>query len=128
MTSLNADTPTLDKTILNILAEQTTPQVIPELIEAYLKDTARRVALIQDAAANGNIAQIRYQAHTLKSSSGAYGAMQVYTTTKAIEHACTEGNNAHALRLAAQLPELAQRSIPVLREIAQEYADRADHS
>ena len=124
MTSLNTDIPALDKTILEILAEQTTPEVIPELIEAYLEDTAQRVTLIQEAATNGNIVQIGHHAHALKSSSGAYGAMQVCAIAKAIEHACKAGKNAQALSLAAQLPELAQRSIPALREIAEQYAGR----
>ncbi len=128
MTFPNPNIPILDKTSLEILAEQATPQVIPELIDTYLADAAQRIHLIQDAAANGNISQIGHQAHSLKSSSGAYGAMQVCAIARAIEQACKDGNNKQAITLAAQLPELAERSTPALRKTAREYACRASVS
>jgi HPt (histidine-containing phosphotransfer) domain-containing protein len=59
--------------------------LIVELIDLYLDDALRRVAVMQDSLASNNWASLKREAHTLRGSSGNLGALQMVLICEELE-------------------------------------------
>lgn len=59
--------------------------VLEELIEIFLRDTARRMAALETAAADGVREALNREAHTLKSTSLQFGATTLYELGMTLE-------------------------------------------
>jgi len=53
------------------------PDLIVELIDLYLEDAPRRVAVMRESLAKRNWLSVKREAHSLRGSSGNLGALQV---------------------------------------------------
>ena len=53
------------------------PDLVVELIDLYLEDAPRRVAVMRDSLAAMNWLSVRREAHSLRGSSGNLGALQM---------------------------------------------------
>ncbi|HTE05091.1 MAG TPA: Hpt domain-containing protein [Planctomycetota bacterium] len=60
--------------------------LIAELIDLYLKDTPRRLALLREAHDAGDAAGVSREAHALKGSCGQFGATTLTECCRELEH------------------------------------------
>jgi HPt (histidine-containing phosphotransfer) domain-containing protein len=56
-----------------------------EVIDSYMEDTPARIADLEEAFARGNYQGVKDAAHTVKSSSGIFGASQMVSLCRALE-------------------------------------------
>lgn len=66
-------------------------EFLAELIETWLDDAPRQLALIEAAAAGADTADLVMPAHTLKSTSASLGAMEVSELARTMEHQARTG-------------------------------------
>jgi HPt (histidine-containing phosphotransfer) domain-containing protein len=69
-------------------------EFLGELIETWLDDAPRQLALIEAAAADGDAGDLVTPAHTLKSTSASLGAMEVAELARVMEHQARTGTPA----------------------------------
>jgi histidine phosphotransfer protein HptB len=62
-----------------------TASILAELIESYRTDTAQRLSKLRSAAARGDLATVRAEAHSIKGSSRQLGAEALATACQEIE-------------------------------------------
>ena len=61
------------------------PDLIVELIDLYLEDARRRLAIMKESLANRNWLSVKREAHSLRGSSGNLGALQMALICDEIE-------------------------------------------
>jgi len=101
-----AELAVLDRSTLDQLAADTDPAVAAELVKTFVDETISRLDHIAHAADEGDFTTLEREAHSLKSSSGTFGALALQAHAKALEFACREGARERALLLVPQLKEL----------------------
>lgn len=67
------------------------PDVVDDLIDAFVTDSTARMEHLRHAASTGDMAVVRLEAHTLKGSSGPLGATQLPKIAAAVEQAAGAG-------------------------------------
>jgi CheY-like chemotaxis protein/HPt (histidine-containing phosphotransfer) domain-containing protein len=85
------------------------------LVRLYLEDGAARVAALREAAGEGDAHAIAQLAHSLKGSSGAFGAMAVADGCAELEAAASSGDLATALPLIDAVGAGFERASRALR-------------
>ncbi len=99
----------LDPSILEsyrLLQEEGEPDLITELVDAFLADLEERIRVIRQAIARGDPAALRSAAHALKGSAGTVGATGLALRCGELEAAGREGRLEGADRLLKELTEL----------------------
>ncbi|HUR61025.1 MAG TPA: Hpt domain-containing protein [Candidatus Thermoplasmatota archaeon] len=74
-------------------------EVVKELIQSYLGEAPRLLAEARQATAARDAGTLQRAAHTLKSTSATFGAMELSEASKALEHAAKDGAVPEASRL-----------------------------
>jgi len=97
----------IDEGVLLQLARDTSPEIVPELIEFYITDAKSRVEAIVIATQEEDFQTLEFQTHTLGSSSAAHGNHSLFTLSRQIEHCCQNDDQAQALTLARKLSAIA---------------------
>ena len=69
---------------------------IGELIEAYLEETPRTLAQLRQALAEGNVEVFRRAAHSIKSTSASFGALEFSAQARELEILAKEQKLARA--------------------------------
>ncbi len=105
-----ADADLLDEATLAQLAHDAGPEAVGELLETFLKEMEDRVDDMVSLAQKGAVEALGRNAHSLKSSSGSFGARRMQEVAAAIEQACSEGRDSEACALTATLPQLSTAS------------------
>lgn len=108
--------PVIDFTVLEQLAEDTSPELVPELIELYSGDAAHRIERIEQSIITNDIDILSFEVHTIGSSAGAHGNMQLFKISREIERLCQEKYFEEAFELARFFPAIAHVSIEQLVE------------
>ncbi len=101
-----ADTAALDDATLAQLEADTDAAVAQDLVKTFVLETVARVDHIAHAAEARDFATLEREAHSLKSSSGTFGALALAERAKAVEFACKNGEGETAVALAGNLPAL----------------------
>ncbi|MFI4986343.1 MAG: PAS domain S-box protein [Alphaproteobacteria bacterium] len=96
----------LNAATLTQLEADTDPSVAQELVKTFVLESVARVEHIAHAADARDFATLEREAHSLKSSSGTFGALALAERAKAIEAACRDGERDTAIVLAGGLREL----------------------
>lgn len=96
-----------DVIALEQLAEDTSPDAIPELLQTFLADAKVRVGRIQEAVDRDDPEYLEREAHTLGSIAATFGAMRLHVLARNIEAACQDGKPEKALHLGKNVPDLA---------------------
>ncbi len=78
-------------------------EIVDEMIDCYLEDAPKLVSAIAQAVAQGNATQLRYGAHTLKSSSATLGAITLSLLCKDLEAMSRSGHTEGGLDKVPQL-------------------------
>lgn len=81
----------LDSDVLRQLERDTNSAILHELVSTFVAELAERLQRLSAAARSGDIPTLQREAHSLKSSSGTFGALQLQAQARAIEMACREG-------------------------------------
>jgi len=100
----------LDENTLIQLVHDAGSEAVGELLETFLQEMEDRVGEMVSLAEQGAVEELGRNAHSLKSSSGSFGARRMQEVAAAIEQACTEGRNSEACALTATLPQLSSAS------------------
>lgn len=77
---MNADAnpyPHLDPEPLRQLAQLARPEVVERMIETFCESTESRISHMTHAVTQGDTDSVRFEAHTLKSSSASVGALML---------------------------------------------------
>ena len=106
--------PIVDYTVLEQLAEDTSPELVPELIELYSGDADHRIKRIQQAIIDDDIDVLSFEVHTIGSSAGAHGNMRLFKLAREIERLCQEKEFEQALSIAKYFPDIAHQSVQEL--------------
>lgn len=75
----------LDHEVLSFLKEAT-EEMFPEIIDAFISDTPKRLILLNQAARDNDLATLTEESHSIKGSSSNLGAKQLSSICADIEH------------------------------------------
>ncbi|HEY9875120.1 MAG TPA: response regulator [Candidatus Obscuribacterales bacterium] len=78
-------------------------EILAEMIDCYLEDAPKLMQEITEAVSQGNVAQLRQAAHTLKSSSATLGAKSLSSLCNELEIISRNGNTEGGLDKLPQL-------------------------
>lgn len=112
----------VDENVLCRVANDTSWEVLPEILDIYYTETEKRVPEMYGFYQTKDWHALGDEAHTLKSSSGSFGAFVLQEKAKNIEFAVRNGDYAHIDDEMRTLKNLAQRSISALRESCQKHS------
>jgi HPt (histidine-containing phosphotransfer) domain-containing protein len=77
--------PTIDPTTFAGLGEMTGADFVTELVDTFLEEAPRMLAELRDAHAKHDVERFRREAHSLKSNSNTFGALQLRNAARDIE-------------------------------------------
>ena len=82
-----AEPEVVDRAVLDSLLQMVNQDTafLNEMIDEYFADTPKQLAVMQQAAASGNAAELRRAAHTMKSNSANFGATRLAQMCKELE-------------------------------------------
>lgn len=106
----------LHESVLEQLEEDLGTDVVVQLIESFLTDTSDRVNRIVEAAKELDLAMVQDEAHSLKSSSGSFGAMPLHEFAKQLEQKCKEGDESEIHNIALDLEKTATDTFSALEK------------
>ena len=106
--------PLLDVHVIRQLANDVGEEVLPTLLDAFLEETKLRLTHIQKLAATQNWIELGKEGHTLKSTAGSFGLMDLHLAAKALDEACRKGDHAAVLSLAQDVDSLGWQSVNTL--------------
>ncbi len=98
----------LDEEKLDALAKVLPPDRYNAMLLAYLSNTRGTLQRIEAAAETLDFNTIRREVHDLKSNSGTFGAMRVFTLSEQLERACQASDDAEVPRLVEGLHKASQ--------------------
>ncbi len=102
----------IDLAMFDKLKQAMGEDYIGEMIDTYLMDTPKTIAKIRQALAEGKVDEMRRAAHSVKSTSANFGAIQFSSLAKDLEalgNANTlEGASELLARLETQYTQVAQ--------------------
>ncbi len=110
----------VDQNVIQQLIRDTSEEIVPELLEFYIKESEKLVSKILEAKANKDAESLEFHSHTLGSSSGAHAAMQLHFLARKVEHLCRDGQPDDAFELIDELEDLAGRTFVDLAKVAEE--------
>ena len=96
----------LDVSELDKLAADTSPDIVPIVVEEYLKELTRRLEQALAAMRSKNFDDLKKVTHAIAGASASTGARRLREAAKSIELDCVAGEHENALSRAAELPDL----------------------
>ncbi len=93
-------------------------EFLKELVGIYLADTPKQFAQLEDALARGDASVATRAAHTMKGSSGNFGAEALMELARAAEAAAKAGDLAAVAKLLPDLKQQFERVKTALQEVA----------
>jgi len=110
----------VDEDVLQQLVRDTSAEILPEILLAYIEDAEKLVNAIQQALDENDMKKLEFNTHTLGSSAGAHGNSELLKLARAVENHCREAETKIATELANTLPAIAERSFKMLaKRVAQ---------
>jgi HPt (histidine-containing phosphotransfer) domain-containing protein len=111
---------TIDRELLGGLEADTSRELMPDLIDVFVKSADGRVAQIATHSETGNLDGIAAEAHALKSSSATFGAVTVRRLSAELEAAAKAGDHAAVKPLAENLTQALEAAKRDLADYAKE--------
>lgn len=100
----------VDDNVLNQLKNDAGPALVKDLIAAYMAETDERLSRIQAAISSGSFVEVGVEAHSMKSSSGTFGAIPLQALFDRLESAATQGDAQALADAQGELPNLVGRT------------------
>lgn len=107
------DLPYMDDNILKQLGEDTSVELVPEMVAVFLKELKKRLEKIEHACGQKKVEDIASEVHALKSSSGTYGALKLQLMAKMVDTACKENEPQEVFLLSDYLLKLIPETMAV---------------
>lgn len=105
----------LDPSELEKLAAETSPDVVPLVVEEYLKELPRRLEQALSAMRSRDLEGLKTITHAMAGASASTGATLLRQVTKSIEQNCLAGDLDLALARARELPDLVSKTETAFR-------------
>jgi two-component system, sensor histidine kinase and response regulator len=115
----------LDEQTINQLAEDAGPELLPEMLAIFIKETRHRIAQLRESASlhDGNL--LADTVHPLKSSAGTYGARALAELARQVDLACKEARLDDAFACIDELLIQAQCAIDAVEARFPQVSQRA---
>jgi HPt (histidine-containing phosphotransfer) domain-containing protein len=107
--------PVHDPEALHAIARDTAPEVVPRLVEVFLKEGQRRRDAILRAHADGDVETLAREAHALKSAAASYGCARLAAQARSADAAYKAGDLARVLALAPLMVVALEEAEAALR-------------
>ncbi|MFA5952459.1 MAG: ATP-binding protein [Hyphomicrobium sp.] len=102
--------PLLDASELERLAAETSPEVVPSVVEEYLSEMQRRLAEVLAVMGKADAEALQKVTHAIAGASAGTGARRLREHAKRIELDCMAEKAGQALALAKDLPSLMEET------------------
>ena len=86
------------------------------MFNVYLQETHERLEKLASLKQSMNFNEIDDQAHTLKSSSGSFGAQALYEVAKCLEQSARDKDKKEVESYLLEVQEIGERTIKAFRE------------
>ncbi|WCE31965.1 ATP-binding protein [Vibrio sp. SCSIO 43137] len=110
----------VDEVTLAQLVRDTSAEVVPALIDHYIEEANKHCRVITEADREKDAEKLKFELHTLSSSSKALGNTALSALAKQLELACIQGDESTAFNSVGQLIELAEGSLQQLDQRKQQ--------
>ena len=109
----------LDTSAVQALRESTGHDVafVAELVRAFLDDSPAQLAALRTATASGSAADVRREAHTLKSNAATFGIVRLTQLCRDLENRASNGNLDGAEELVASISDGLAAAHPALEAL-----------
>ncbi|MCG9695268.1 Hpt domain-containing protein [Vibrio sp. Isolate22] len=106
----------VDESVLEQMVRDTSPEIIPILIDHYVTESQARLLTIKEAVSNNDAQTLEFEVHTLGSTALSLGNRLLGKLARALEQLCLEAHHEQAFLQVDELIELAEHSINALLE------------
>jgi len=113
---ITGNRPLLENKILQKLALDTSTELVPEMVNIFIQELSDCYTKLQDALQKQNMELISTEAHTLKSTSGTYGALRLQATALSIDSYANANDISQVLNLTPRLLQLIEETIRVYKK------------
>ncbi|GAK86842.1 signal transduction histidine kinase SypF [Vibrio ponticus] len=105
----------VDEAIIQQMIEDTDSEVMPMLIDHYIEETRHRTDLLDQAFTDKDFEVIKFESHTLGSTSLALGNRVLSSLARKIEHLCVTEQLETVLTYHQELLQVVKHSIEALQ-------------
>ncbi len=84
--------PLIDPDEWEVFKSMADPEILVELLDAYLSDSPQLIDQMRTGLAEGNVELVRRAAHTLKSNSASFGGTRLANASRELEMIAKGGN------------------------------------
>ncbi|WP_019614097.1 PAS domain S-box protein [Psychromonas ossibalaenae] len=110
----------VDQAVLEQLVQDTSAEIVPELIKMYIEDSQIRMKLILEALSKQDFSTLEFETHTVGSSAAAHGNTKLHSLCRNVEQLCRNQDYQQAVEQAMLLSETADKSFSRLAECARQ--------
>ncbi|MGB1110293.1 MAG: Hpt domain-containing protein [Gammaproteobacteria bacterium] len=110
----------IDRSVVNQFVNDLDVETVTNLMRFFVQDASARMDRIRAAQEQSNWKELEREVHSLGSSAGTQGAIQLMDAARAVEAALRNGDTDEACRDLAAVHELASVSFQALGAIADE--------
>lgn len=111
----------VDRAILQQLAQDTSPELIPELVSVFVGDARERLQRITAALDEQAVDNQRMESHALGSSAASFGLPRLHQQARRAEQACIDGSVEESLAAGRQLLAMAPEALAQLEQFARDW-------
>ncbi|MCJ8304210.1 PAS domain S-box protein [Shewanella sp.] len=105
-----------DELVLSDLVDVLGQESMKGMFNVYLQETHERLEKLASLKQSMNFNEIDDQAHTLKSSSGSFGAQALYEVAKCLEQSARDKDKKEVESYLLEVQEIGERTIKAFRE------------
>ncbi|WP_413205322.1 Hpt domain-containing protein [Rhodospirillum sp. A1_3_36] len=109
--------PVHDMSILDAIARDTSPEIVPRLVAIFLKEGIRRRAALAEALACRDREVIGRESHALKSAAASFGCMRLAAQARATDAVYKTGEDETLFALAPLLIASLEEAEAVLQAV-----------
>lgn len=95
--------PVLDMSVINNYKQHMGPEIIQDLIRAYIDDTLTCIQEVERLYGSNNLEQLGKEAYTMKVAAGNLGTRRVVDASNNLQIACEAHNSEAILDIVARL-------------------------
>ncbi|WP_076411094.1 PAS domain S-box protein [Shewanella sp. UCD-KL12] len=105
-----------DELVLSELADALGKDSMEGMFTVYLQETHERLKILETLMSSMNFNEIDDQAHTLKSSSGSFGAQALYEVAKCLEKSAREKDKEEVESYMVEVQQIGEQTIKAFKE------------
>jgi CheY-like chemotaxis protein len=98
----------VDREVLGQLGRDTSPELVPRLVDVFMREFRDRVGRLSAGAEAADLSALGREAHALKSSAATYGAVAVADWARVLDSACKEADRTAAVQAARRIIDLTE--------------------